>query len=145
MRTAFVIFMAAALLGGCFYSEDALISRGQADFPLETGTYSHTPYLADGVTPFDRPAWTGQIDRSWGRYVSDDDSFVFVEKAVVSDDVLGTSTDIGDFVVDQDILAEFLSYRQEQSEAYSISKDGMIIDDDANFDVIDATDFYAFF
>ena len=75
MRTAVIIAIAAALLGGCFYSEDALISRGQADYPLEAGTYSHTPYLADGVTPFDRPAWTGEIERSWGRYVSDDEGF----------------------------------------------------------------------
>ena len=75
MRTAFTIFLAAVLLGGCFYSEDALISRRQADFPLEEGVYTHTPYLTDGVTPFDRPAWTGEIERSWGRYVSDDDSF----------------------------------------------------------------------
>ena len=75
MRAPVFILMAAAFLGGCFYSEDALISRGQADFPLEEGVYSHTPYLTDGVTPFDRPAWTGEIERSWARYVSDDDSF----------------------------------------------------------------------
>lgn len=75
MRAPAIILIAAAFLGGCFYSEDALISRGQADFPLEEGIYSHTPYLTDGVTPFDRPAWTGEIEHSWGRYVSDDDSF----------------------------------------------------------------------
>ena len=66
--------MAAALLGGCFYSEEALIGRFALDTPLGEGFYSHTPYHPDG-TPFDRPAWSGEIERSGGRYVSDDENF----------------------------------------------------------------------
>lgn len=62
--------VAAALLGGCFYSEDPLITRLRADFPLETGVWSHTPYHPDGRA-FDRPTWEGEIRRRGGRYRSD--------------------------------------------------------------------------
>jgi len=68
------VLLAAALLGGCFYSEDALIGRFSAQFPLDEGFYSHTPYHPDG-RPFDRPAWSGEIDRRGARYVSDDENF----------------------------------------------------------------------
>jgi len=73
IRTA-IVLIAAALLGGCFYSDDALIGRFAADFPLEDGVYTHTPNLPDG-RPFDRPAWTGEIRRRGGRYVSDQPDF----------------------------------------------------------------------
>lgn len=65
-----VLVVAAALLGGCFYSEDPLIGRFAVDMPLAEGTYAHTPYHPDG-TPFPRPTWTGEIEREGGRYVSD--------------------------------------------------------------------------
>ena len=70
MRTPAFIVMAAALLGGCFYSEDALITRRGADFPIAEGEYSHTPYHPDG-RPFDRATWTGEIERNGWAYGSD--------------------------------------------------------------------------
>ena len=50
--------------------------------------------------------------------ISDDDSFVFVEKTIVSDDVMGLNTEFGDFVIDQDVMAEFLTYAQTLALAY---------------------------
>lgn len=73
IRPRLAVF-AAALLGGCFYSEDPLIGRFSADFPLEEGVYSHTPYFSDG-RPFDRPMWTGRVEHRGGRYVSDTENF----------------------------------------------------------------------
>lgn len=61
-------------MGGCFYSERPLIGRFSADFPLEEGVYSHTPYLPDG-RPFDQPMWTGRIERRGGYYVSASEDF----------------------------------------------------------------------
>ena len=75
MIRAVAVFFAAALLGGCFYSDRALIGRFSADFPLEEGVYSHTPYFPDGETPFDQPMWTGRVEHRGGRYVSDDENF----------------------------------------------------------------------
>lgn len=69
-----LVLGAAALLGGCFYSEEALISWRQADFPIERGTYSHTPYHPDG-RPFDRPTWEGEIRRSGRAYASEAANF----------------------------------------------------------------------
>jgi hypothetical protein len=73
MRTVLVC-LCALVLSGCFYSQDPLIGRFRADFPLETGRYSHTPYDENGE-PWLRPAWTGDIHRNGRRYVSDDDGF----------------------------------------------------------------------
>jgi hypothetical protein len=70
----FGLVLAALLLGGCFYSEDVLIGRFSADFPLAEGLYSHTPYHPDG-RPFDRASWQGEIETRGGRYVSDADDF----------------------------------------------------------------------
>jgi hypothetical protein len=69
IRSVFVL-LAAALLGGCFYSERPLIGRFAVDFPLGEGIYSHTPYHPDG-RPFDRPMWTGAVVRRGGYYHSD--------------------------------------------------------------------------
>jgi len=69
IRTGLVIITAAALLGGCFYSDRALIGRFSADFPLEEGLYAHTPNHPDG-RPFDRPMWTGYVEQRGGRYHS---------------------------------------------------------------------------
>ena len=73
IRAAFVL-LAAALLGGCFYSDRPLIGRLSAQFPLAEGVYSHTPYHPDG-RPFERPMWTGEIEHRGGRYVSDSENF----------------------------------------------------------------------
>ncbi|WP_300531524.1 hypothetical protein [Maricaulis sp.] len=74
MRTGILIILAAALLGGCFYAEDPLITRRAADFPLDQGRYSHTPYHPDG-RPFDRPTWNGEIEREGWSYASDTEAF----------------------------------------------------------------------
>jgi hypothetical protein len=66
-RLIAVVF--ALLLSGCFYSEQPLIGRFGAEFPLPDGVYTHTPYLADG-TPFDQPMWTGEIRRRGASYHS---------------------------------------------------------------------------
>ena len=60
MRTPALIILAAALLGGCFYAEDALVTRRTADFPVIEGAYTHTPYHPDGRA-FDRPTWRGLL------------------------------------------------------------------------------------
>jgi len=74
MRPVLPIVVAAAFLGGCFYSTEALVTRRAADFPIAEGLYSHTPYHPDG-RPFDRPAWTGEIEREGWSYASDSESF----------------------------------------------------------------------
>ena len=52
--------------------------------------------------------------------IVDDDSFQFVEKQVVSDNVMGVTTDFGDYVIDQDIMVAFLAQVQVQHDAYQI-------------------------
>ena len=74
MRPTLTILLTAALLGGCFYAEDALINRRVADFPVAEGIYTHTPYHPDG-RPFDRPTWTGEIERRGWIYTSDTEEF----------------------------------------------------------------------
>ncbi len=74
IRTLLVILGTAVFTGGCFYSEDALVSRRSADFPVTEGVYSHTPYHPDG-RPFDRPTWRGEIEREGWSYGSDMDAF----------------------------------------------------------------------
>ena len=74
MRPTLTILLTAALLGGCFYAEDALINRRAADFPVAEGIYTHTPYHPDG-RPFDRPTWTGEIERRGWIYTSDTEEF----------------------------------------------------------------------
>lgn len=66
----FVIVLAALILSGCFYSEQPLIGRFGAEFPLPDGYYTHTPYLTDG-TPFDQPMWRGEIRRRGASYHSE--------------------------------------------------------------------------
>lgn len=70
MIRGLILLVTAAILGGCFYSEESLISWRQADFPIERGTYTHTPYHPDG-RPFDRPTWQGEIRRSGRAYRSE--------------------------------------------------------------------------
>ncbi|MHA6287203.1 hypothetical protein [Maricaulis sp. CAU 1757] len=65
-----VVLIAAALLGGCFYSEDALIGRFRADFPISEGVYAHRPHHPDGRA-FDYDMWSGEIEHRGGFYVSD--------------------------------------------------------------------------
>lgn len=74
MRTHALIILAAALLGGCFYAEDALVTRRTADFPVIEGAYTHTPYHPDGRA-FDRPTWRGEIERNGWAYASDAEEF----------------------------------------------------------------------
>ncbi|WP_412545617.1 hypothetical protein [Maricaulis sp. MIT060901] len=74
MRTPLIILLTAALLGGCFYADEALISRRGADFAVAEGVYTHTPYHPDG-RPFDRPTWTGKIERRGWIYSSDTAEF----------------------------------------------------------------------
>lgn len=74
MRTLLVILAAAVFTSGCFYSEDALITRRAADFPVMEGVYDHRPYHPDG-RPFDRTTWSGEIEREGWSYASDVDAF----------------------------------------------------------------------
>ncbi len=74
MRPLAVILGAALLTAGCFYSEDALVTRRGADFPVAEGVYSHTPYHPDG-RPFDRATWTGEIEREGWSYASPSEAF----------------------------------------------------------------------
>lgn len=55
--------------------------------------------------------------------ISDDDSFAFVEKNVISDDISTVSTDFGDFVITQEILAEFLAEAQILRDIYINAED----------------------
>lgn len=74
MIRALSVFLAAALLGGCFYSDRPLIGRFGVDMPLDEGVYSHTPNHPDG-RPFDRPMWTGRVEHRGGRYHSEVENF----------------------------------------------------------------------
>ena len=69
MRHILFVLMAAALLGGCFYSDRPLIGRFGADFPIPEGVYAHRPYHPDG-RPFDYDMWQGPIEHRGGRYHS---------------------------------------------------------------------------
>ena len=51
------------------------------------------------------------------------DSFVFTDKPVISEDLTGISSELGDFVIDNDTLAEF----QAQAEALLTAFDQDII------------------
>lgn len=73
MRVLLVV-LAASLLGGCFYSERALIGRFRADFPIDEGVYTHRPHHPDG-RPFHHTMWTGTIEHRGGRYRSDAPDF----------------------------------------------------------------------
>lgn len=74
MRLTGLVVAAAAFLGGCFYSDEALIGRFSADFPLPEGDYSHTPHHPDGRA-FAQATWTGEIVHRGGRYHSDSPDF----------------------------------------------------------------------
>ncbi len=75
--------------------------------------------------------------------VSDDDSFTFVDKQIVSDDLIGYSTDFGDFVIDQDVMAEFLAQAQLLTDTY-FNDDG-ILEISPDIDSVDSSYFTEFF
>jgi len=67
---ALLILCSTLILSGCFYSDNALIGRRLAQFPLDDGVYAHTPYDENGQ-PWVRPAWAGEIRRRGWIYSSD--------------------------------------------------------------------------
>ena len=69
-----ILCLTTLFLSGCFYSDEVLIGRFRADFPLEDGVYEHTPYDENGVS-WTRSTWRGEISRSGGRYLSDVENF----------------------------------------------------------------------
>ncbi|MCW5724050.1 MAG: hypothetical protein KIS81_03735 [Maricaulaceae bacterium] len=70
--------IAAALalgLAACFYSEEPLIERREADRVYMSGHYTHAPYDPETGAQWDTPTWVGRILYRGRRYDSPQENF----------------------------------------------------------------------
>ncbi len=93
-------------------------SRGGNTNPTEQIVTDKAVISEDDVSSNSESENVSEFNSPDKTIIADDDSFVFVEKSIVSDDDMDWNLDFNEFVIDQDVLAEFTAYAQSLRQAY---------------------------
>ncbi len=100
--------------------------------------------VSEDISVSDKPIISDVLSVTEKAVISDDDSFSFAEKNVISDDISTVSTDFGDFVITQEILAEFLAEATILRDIYINAEGVDKIGHEADVDMAYFTDMFNF-